>query len=427
MNARYFKYTAWCLFFLIILVLTPQTNAQSVDELKNQITSKNSEIAQLEKEIAEYQKKIAATKGQSSTLNAELARLESSKKKLETDVALTRKKISATELTIKKLGSEIATSASKIETNHLAVAAALREMKDADTFNFTVAFLSNDTLSDFLNDYATLESFRGKLEAQILELKKTKTTYEKQKSESEEEKLALTSLQSKLADQRQIVTQNQSEKSVLLSQTKAQEASYQQLLADRIAKKNAVEAEIRKAEDALNLIVNPGSLPATGRGVIKWPFDKVVVTQYFGNTPFATANAQIYKGAGHNGIDLAAAVGTPVKAVLDGTVIGVGDTDLTCPRASYGRWVMVRHNNGLSSVYGHLSLPKVVEGQTVKTGDIVAYSGNTGYTTGPHLHFTLLATQGSQIGSLQSKVPGCGVYRIPLATKEAVLNPLSYL
>ena len=88
---------------------------------------------------------------------------------------------------------------------------------------------------------------------------------------------------------------------------------------------------------------------------------------------------------------------------------------------------MVKHPNVLSSVYAHLSLAKVSEGQIVKTGDVIAYSGATGYVTGPHLHFTLLASDGSQVGTLQSAVPGCGVYRLPLATREAVLNPLSYL
>src|SRR5690606_3734649 len=103
-----------------------------------------------------------------------------------------------------------------------------------------------------------------------------------------------------------------------------------------------------------------------------------------------------------------------------------GDTDLTCPRASYGKWVMVKHTNGISSVSAHLSLAKVTEGQTVKRGEVIAYTGNTGYTTGPQLHFTLFASDGSQVGTLKSSVPGCGTYRIPLGARESLLNPLSY-
>ncbi len=427
MLARYFRYIIVFVVLGTLFFSSGNVRAQSVDELKGQITSKNREIAQLEREIAEYQVKLSATKGQSATLKNELARLEATKRKLETDVALTQKKIDSTSLTIKKLGGEILTSAQKIEKSEEAVAEALRQMQLADRESLTLAFLEHNTLSDFLAGASSLDSLQTKLIDHIRILQKTKASYEEEKIQSEKEKERLAGLQVKLADQRKIVTQNQTQKSTLLTQTQNQEKNYQQLLADRLAKKNAVEAEIKKAEAALNLIVNPGALPATGRGVIKWPLDKVVITQYFGNTPFATANAQIYQGKGHNGIDLAAAVGTPVKAVLDGVVLGVGDTDTACKGASYGKWVMVKHPNGLSSVYAHLSLAKVSEGQIVKTGDVIAYSGATGYVTGPHLHFTLLASDGSQVGTLQSAVPGCGVYRLPLATREAVLNPLSYL
>ncbi|OHA58647.1 MAG: hypothetical protein A2571_02665 [Candidatus Vogelbacteria bacterium RIFOXYD1_FULL_44_32] len=427
MNERPLQLATVFLILISLFLSYNQVRAQSVDELKNQITSKNSEIAQLEKEIAEYQVKLTATKGQSSTLKTELARLEATKKKLETDVVLTKKKIDSTTLTIKKLGGEIVTSSQKITKSELAVAEAIRAISFSDKDNLAVALLEYESLSTFLGNTFSLQTLQQKLGDHIKELRQAKSSYEAEKTASEKEKDRLAGLQVKLADQKKIVAQNQSQKSTLLTQTQNQEQTYQQILADRIAKKNAVEAEIKNAESKLNLIVNPSALPTTGSGVIKWPMDKVIITQYFGNTPFATANAQIYQGKGHNGIDLAAAVGTPIKAVLDGVVLGVGDTDTACKGASYGKWVMIKHPNGLSSVYAHLSLAKVSESQTVKTGEVVAYSGATGYVTGPHLHFTLLASDGSQVGTLQSAVPGCGVYRLPLAKREAVLNPLSYL
>jgi glutamate synthase (NADPH/NADH) large chain len=107
-------------------------------------------------------------------------------------------------------------------------------------------------------------------------------------------------------------------------------------------------------------------------------------------------------------------------------VEGVGDTDTVCAGASFGKWVFIRYDNGLSSTYGHLSVITAKTGQRVTTGDIVGYSGNTGYSTGPHLHMSVYAGQGVQISTLKSTA--CkGTYTIPLADTRAYLDPLIYL
>ena len=89
----------------------------------------------------------------------------------------------------------------------------------------------------------------------------------------------------------------------------------------------------------------------------------------------------------HNGIDIAVPVGTPVHAVADGTVVVVG------PSSGYGYWVGINHGlvNGVkvSSEYGHLSSWNVHVGQKIKQGQIIAKSGNTGHSEGPHVHFTI--------------------------------------
>ena len=89
----------------------------------------------------------------------------------------------------------------------------------------------------------------------------------------------------------------------------------------------------------------------------------------------------------HNGIDIAVPIGTPVKAIADGKVVVVG------PSEGYGYWVGINHGvvNGVevSSEYGHLSKWVVKNGQKVKQGQIIGYSGNTGYSFGPHLHLTI--------------------------------------
>jgi murein DD-endopeptidase MepM/ murein hydrolase activator NlpD len=103
------------------------------------------------------------------------------------------------------------------------------------------------------------------------------------------------------------------------------------------------------------------------------------------------------------------------------------DTDATCYGASFGKFVFIQYNNGLSSTFGHLSLIKAYEGQNVKRGDIVGYSGNTGHSTGPHLHVSLYASQAAKMASKASAACDGRVYRLPVASINAYLDVLSYL
>ncbi len=83
----------------------------------------------------------------------------------------------------------------------------------------------------------------------------------------------------------------------------------------------------------------------------------------------------------HGGIDFAINIGEPIYAVFDG-VVRVAQVN-----GGYGNMILIRHYNNLETLYGHLSKMKVKVGQVVKAGDIIGYSGNTGFSTGPHLHF----------------------------------------
>ncbi len=83
----------------------------------------------------------------------------------------------------------------------------------------------------------------------------------------------------------------------------------------------------------------------------------------------------------HRGIDLACSIGTPVRAARSGIVSFRGN------RGGYGKLLVIRHEHRYQSMYGHLSRYIVKPGQHVRAGEIIAYSGNTGRTTGPHLHF----------------------------------------
>lgn len=88
-------------------------------------------------------------------------------------------------------------------------------------------------------------------------------------------------------------------------------------------------------------------------------------------------------GQSHNGIDIANAIGTPIYAVTDGVVEKSGAA------SGFGMWVVLRHPDGTSSVYGHINRSLVQEGQEVEAGQQIAELGNRGFSTGPHLHFEI--------------------------------------
>lgn len=102
------------------------------------------------------------------------------------------------------------------------------------------------------------------------------------------------------------------------------------------------------------------------------------VTSEFGNRVDPITG----KRKGHGGMDLAVPTGTPIRAALGGTV-----TVSKYNAGGYGYYVMIDHGNGLTTLYGHCSQLLARVGQTVQAGDIIALSGSTGRSTGPHLHF----------------------------------------
>ncbi|MEU1279321.1 M23 family metallopeptidase [Streptomyces sp. NPDC005805] len=95
--------------------------------------------------------------------------------------------------------------------------------------------------------------------------------------------------------------------------------------------------------------------------------------------------------AKHSGQDFAVPIGTPVKAVNGGTVVKAGANG-GGDGPAYGNAIVIKHANGKYSQYAHLSKINVSVGSKVKTGQLIAKSGNTGNSSGPHLHFEIRTT-----------------------------------
>lgn len=422
-------FRSFSLSIIIILLALPLfVHAETADELQANINSLSSKIQALDKEIAEFNKKINQTQGEAKTLKQALANLELRRATLTKEINLSKLRITETEGKISVTQGKIAVTETTLQKNKRALSEALRSLVTEEQAlpPLITALSPGSHLSDTLDAAKRGGDVSNAINEKVQALADTKTTLATQKATFESSKEKLVNLNNTLNDQKQLVDVTVKDKNNLLLQTKNKETEYQKLLSDKKTKKESLEAEMSDVESRLKVIVDITKLPKYGKGVLKYPLSNPVITQYFGNTAFASGK---YNGAGHNGIDFGAKIGTPILSADAGTVIGTGNTDSACRGVSYGKWILVRHTNGLTTLYGHLSVVQAVIGQTVARGEKIALSGNTGYATGPHLHFTVYASDAVHVTSpteYKSKV--CGTYLImPISPKDGYLNPLPYL
>lgn len=420
---NYIQKSGFLIVFLA-LVFSPlyQVFGQSAEELNSKINQKNTEIARLEAEIAAYQTQLESIGKEKNSLNNSIKALDITRKKLSADISVTEDKIESTNFKIQVLSSQIDTKQNAISVNVNAIASQIKQVNEYELESVVEMILSENDFSEVWNDVDSIAAIEERIRQLIVELRQAKVELEDTRTETVAAKNELIALKSKLADQKKIVDQNTKEKQKLLAQTKNNEANYQKLVADRQAKKAAFEKELRDYESQLKYVLDPSKLPAGG--VLSWPLDNVVITQLFGKTE---AGKRLYASGSHNGVDFRAAVGTPVKAMADGVVAGTGDTDLQCPGVSFGRFVLIKYNNGLASTFGHFSLVTVSTGQKVSRGQVVGYSGNTGYSTGPHLHVSVYARDAVDLKTLPSKSCPGRVLTQPISAVNAYLDPMIYL
>lgn len=401
--------------------------AQSASEIQSQIDANNAEIEKLDKEIAQYQAQLDATTKQKNTLQNTLSQLDLQRKKLTASINVTKSQINTTQLQIQKLSGNIRDAQTSIDNNRAGLAESIRTLNDMDKQPLAVTLLGSDNISDAWNDIDAIATLQDAVHDDIEDLAQQKKTLTDSKTAAEEKKAQLSRQQATLLTQQGSLDATRKAQSDLLAQTKSQESTYQQILAQKRAQQDALEAALSNLKAQYNVAVNPDDVPKGGKGILRYPLDNVRITQYFGNTPFAAAGA--YGGKGHNGMDFAASIGTPIKASLTGTVAGTGNTDAIRGCYSFGKWVMIRHANGLSTMYAHLSQISVTTGQSVSTGQVIGYSGDTGYATGPHLHFGVYVSAVTKIirlGEATNSTTPCSGAVMPVPPTSGYLNPLNY-
>jgi len=431
-----FSYVFLVLFTGLIMVLLyierPDTvHAQTeIEALKNQINERNTRLSDIEKEIAGYKTQLTKVGSEKNSLQKAINQLELERKKVQADISYTQNKIGATDLEINKLNLEIERTEKEISLNKNAIGETMQSLREIDGSSFIEILLQKGNLSEFWNRVDELDQIQRVIGDEVLALASQKVLLSSKYESSTQKREDLLDLKAQYSDQNEVLVGNKTEKDKLLSVTKNKETEYQKLLKEREAARALILKELRDFESKLQFILDPNTIPPRGTKVFNWPVENVKITQLFGGTEFAKQNASVYGGrAYHPGVDFGVPVGTKIFAPLSGTVRATGNTDLVAGCYSWGKWTLIDHPNGLSTLYAHQSVQSVTPGQQVGTGDIIGYSGNSGYSTGPHLHFTVYAKAGVTVRKFNEikAVTSCGAATTPVAATDAYIDPMVYL
>ncbi|MDP2649982.1 MAG: hypothetical protein Q8P16_00255, partial [bacterium] len=231
---------------VLLLAGVSFVHAQSVDELKNKINTRQLDIEQLEEEILQYERELTAIGREKQTLQSAVRELDISRQKLQSSISLTQKRIDGAQENIDELAREIIGKEQAIQRNEDALAEVIRRMDESESASFVEVLLGSENLSSVWSDMDTLFQFQGVVRDRVSDLVQHKRDFEEVKAESEAEQQQLVSYRGELSSQKHGLDLNRNAKNDLLRQTQSTESTYQDILEEKRRAKEEFEAELRE-------------------------------------------------------------------------------------------------------------------------------------------------------------------------------------
>jgi len=386
-----FKILIGCLILFFIF----RANFVSADANQDKIDQLRSQIQVLEEQAQQLRGTIAQTQAQGDTLKAQIKNLQNQISAINTEILLTGKKIDKTQIEIVDVQGNIVTTQEKIDYQKSTIGQLLLYLAKRDNETLVGVLMKNASLSEYFNQEQYALTVNSSLLRLIEGLNKDQEDLKNQKNDLEDKKKGLQTLHQQESAQKASLAGVQQDKNQLLAATKGQEAQYQKLLIATEQQASAFFTQLRELETHVIqgglYIVHvsaDGNLPTKQKGLFAWPESGYRITQSYGCTTYAKCGKSRgpYGGAPHNGIDIAAGYGSPIKAIAEGEIIANGKND------GWGNWVAIKHPTkfNLVSIYSHMSALSFLQvGTQVTSGQVIGYEGNTGKVTGSHLHLSI--------------------------------------
>lgn len=340
------------------------------------------QVDALKTKVAEAGKRKNELKNQLSGLTNDLSALQKQISLLDSQIEAQQDEIDAQEELLGELTQMIADKTIELEESerqqaeqYAQLRSRLRYMVEHGTTSSLSILLSSDSFSDFLNRYEIIRQISLRDENLFEQLKaiRDKVLTEKQELENTKKEAEDTKLQM------------EANKAELEAQM---EAKRKQMESIQLAQKNVKDAyaAMIETEDELMAQYKKAAAEYAAQstyvgGTFMWPLpagNNVVTCKYGMRTHPITGKRKL-----HTGVDLRASTGTKVYAANKGTVTTSGYS------SAWGNYIIISHGGGITTLYAHMSKRSVSKDDKVKQGDIIGYSGNTGYSTAPHLHFEI--------------------------------------
>jgi len=364
---------------LAVVVLT----AALLTTVSDTIYDKQHQLQGLNGQIVATKTQIAQLLAQERQLQGEIAAFDAQLRAVQAQIDQETAKLVLLAQQVDQAKEQLALKEAELAQHIADFGRRMRIMYKSGQISGLELIFSAANFTDLMNRVVFFNVIVREDRRQVAELQKERAAIEAMKADLEAKKAEQARVVKQVQDQKAQLQAVRDQRAAREQQIAAIEAQFQRLLDDMEAQRAALQAQIA------SLIHE--SFRARSSGKWKWPMDGVI-TQGFGCTsyPFEPYDPTCPTHHFHSGIDIATDYGTPVHASDGGIVhnftMGCGWGPGLC---GYGRYVVMVHAGGFTTLYGHLSSWAVGDGVQVDKDTVIGYEGSTGNSTGAHLHFEI--------------------------------------